>query len=183
LATQGTDISSALQLALDHVETDEEKFKVIVLVSDGEDHEGKAIELAQYAKKQGIIVHTLGVGTLAGGPIPILDKHGNRIDFKKDRNGNVVTTTLNDGSLSEIARLTGGKYIRVENQNNAIGPLIEEISEMEKRELKSHVFSEYEDRYQVFALIALLLLLVEFITPTRTSKETKWEGKFAKRNS
>jgi len=180
LATQGTDVSSALKLALENVETNEEKFKVIILVSDGEDHEGKAIELSQYAKEQGIIVHTLGVGTSAGGPIPILDKSGNRVDFKKDRSGNIVTTTLNDGSLNEIARITGGKYIRVENQNNAIRPLIEEISEMNKRELKSHVFSEYEDRYQIFILIAILLLFVEFIIPTRTPKEIKWEGKFAK---
>ena len=180
ITTQGTDLAVAIQLALDHVENDDEKFKVFVLVSDGEDHQGEAIILAEKARKLGIIIHTLGVGTAAGGPIPIYDNNGKRVEFKKNRRGQVVTSTLNESTLYEIARITGGLYIRVENQVNAIAPLLKEIDQMEKRELKSHVFSQYEDRYQVFLIIGLMLFSAEFLIPTRTKKEMVWEGRFSR---
>ena len=180
ITTQGTDLAAAIQLALDHVENNDEKFKVFVLVSDGEDHQGEAILLAESARELGIIIHTLGVGTSAGGPIPIYDDDGNRVEFKKNRSGQVVTSTLNESTLDEIARITGGIYIRVENQVNAIAPLLREIDQMEKRELKSHVFSQYEDRYQVFLVIGLMLFLAEFLVPTRTRKEMVWEGRFTR---
>jgi len=180
ITTQGTDLAAAIQLALDHVEEDDEKFKVFVLVSDGEDHQGEVITLAEQARDLGIIIHTLGVGTPAGGPIPIYDDKGNRIEFKKNRSGQVVTSTLNESTLDEIARITGGIYIRVENRVNAIIPLLKEIDQMEKRELKSHVFSQYEDRYQVFLIIGLLLFLAEFVIPTRTNNEMVWEGRFTR---
>ena len=180
IATQGTDLAAAIQLALDHVEEDDEKYKVFILVSDGEDHQGEAIDLAKQAKDLGIIIHTLGVGTPAGAPIPVYDAKGNRQEFKKNNKGNVVTSTLNEFTLNEIARVTGGIYLRVENQVNAIVPLLKEIDQMEKRELKSHVFSQYEDRYQVFLIIGLLLFLAEFVIPTRTKKEMVWEGRFTK---
>jgi len=180
ITTQGTDLAAAIQLGLDHVENNDEKFKVLVLVSDGEDHQGEAIILAESAKELGITIHTLGVGTSAGGPIPIYDDNGNRVEFKKNRNGQVVTSTLDESTLDEIARITGGIYIRVENQVNAIAPLLREIDQMEKREIKSHVFSQYEDRYQVFLVIGLMLLLAEFLVPTRTKKEMVWEGRFTR---
>ena len=180
ITTQGTDLAAAIQLALDHIEEDDEKFKVFVLVSDGEDHQGEAITLAEQARDLGIIIHTLGVGTPAGGPIPIYDDKGKRIEFKKNRSGQVVTSTLNESTLDEIARITGGIYIRVGNQVNAITPLLNEINQMEKRELKSHVFSQYEDRYQVFLIIGLLLFLAEFVIPTRTKNEMVWQGRFTR---
>ena len=180
ITTQGTDLAAAIQLALDHIEEDDEKFKVFLLVSDGEDHQGEAITLAEQARDLGIIIHTLGVGTPAGGPIPIYDDKGKRIEFKKNRSGQVVTSTLNESTLDEIARITGGIYIRVGNQVNAITPLLNEINQMEKRELKSHVFSQYEERYQVFLIIGLLLFLAEFVIPTRTKNEMVWQGRFTR---
>ena len=178
ISTQGTDLSSALTLAIEQVIEDSEQYKVIVLVSDGEDHQGKIMDLTWEATDMGVMIHALGIGTPAGGPIPILDDNGNRIEFKKDRSGNIVTTKLNDELLNEIAYTSGGKYIRVENQANAIIPLLEEIDEMEKREIKAHVFSQYENRYRIFLAFALICFLVEFFIPTRSSKELAWEGRF-----
>ena len=180
ITSQGTDLAAAIQLALEYVEGDDKKFKVFVLVSDGEDHQGEAVSLAEQARDLGIIIHTLGVGTPAGGPIPIYDEKGNRQEFKKNIKGHVVTSMLNESTLDDIARITGGIYIRVENQVNAIAPLLKEIDQMEKRELKSHIFSQYEDRYQIFLIVGLLLFLVEFLIPTRTKKEMVWEGRFIK---
>ena len=111
---------------------------------------------------------------------PILDENGNRKEFKKNRSGNVVTSTLNEAVLDEISRTTGGTFIRIENQVNAITPLLQQLKQMEKKELKSHIFSQYEDRYQIFLLIGLLLLLMEFVIPTRTKEEMIWEGRYSK---
>ena len=180
ITTQGTDMATAIQLALDHIEDDDEKYKVIILVSDGENHQGEAINLAEQARDLGIIIHTMGIGTPSGGPIPIYDEKGNRQEFKKNIRGHVVTSTLNEYTLNEIAQVTGGIYLRVENQLNAIAPLLKEIDQMEKRELKSHIFSQYEDRYQVFLVIGLLLFTTEFLIPTRTKKEMVWEGRFTR---
>ena len=178
ISTQGTDLSSALSLAMDQIKEDSDQYKVVVMVSDGEDHQGNILELTQEAKNMEMIIHTLGIGTSAGGPIPILDDNGNRIEFKKDRNGNIVTTKLNDAVLNEIAYTSGGKYIRVENQANAIMPLLEEIDEMEKREIKAHVFKQYENWYWLFLIFALVSFLIEFFIPTRSSKELAWKGRF-----
>ena len=180
ITSQGTDLAAAIQLALEYVDEEDEKFKVFVLVSDGEDHQGEAVSLAEQARDLGIIIHTMGVGTPAGGPIPIYDEKGNRQEFKKNNRGHVVTSMLNESILDEIAHITGGIYIRVENLVNAIAPLLQEIDQMEKRELKSHVFSQYEDRYQIFLIVGLLLLLAEFVIPTRTKKEVGWQGRFTK---
>ena len=174
---QGTDLAQAIRLALNNIE-DEEKFKLLVIVSDGEDHQGEALLLAEEAKERGIIIHTIGIGTSSGGPIPIYDDRGNRIDFKKNKDGGIVTTTLNELILDQIANITNGLYIRIENQINAISPLLQEIQKMDKMELKSHIFTEYEDRYQIFLLIGLILFIIEFIIPTRTKKEIQWSGRF-----
>ena len=117
---------------------------------------------------------------MAGGPIPILDKNGNRKEFKKNKSGVIVTSTLNELVLNEISNITGGTFVRIENQVNAITPLLNAINKMDTREFKSHVFSQYEDRYQVFLIISLLLLLTEFLIPTRTGKEMVWEGRFSR---
>ena len=180
ITSQGTDLAAAIHLALKHIKEDDKKYKILILVSDGEDHQGEAIDLAEQAKDLGIIIHTMGVGTPAGGPIPIYDEKGNRQEFKKNNSGQVVTSTLNEYTLNEIANITGGIYLRVANQVNAITPLLNEIDQMDKRELKSHVFSQYEDRYQVFLIIGLFLFVAEFLIPTRTNKEMIWEGRFSR---
>ena len=180
ISSQGTDLAAPIKLALNHIQENEQKFKVLLLVSDGEDHQGEAVQLAEQARDRGIIIHTLGIGTSSGGPIPILDENGKRKEFKKNRSGNVVTSTMNEAVLDEISRTTGGTFIRIENQVNAITPLLQQLKQMEKKELKSHIFSQYEDRYQIFLLIGLLLLLTEFIIPTRTKEEVIWEGRFTR---
>ncbi len=175
----GTDLASALELALDNIDEEDQKYKLVVLVTDGEDHQGRALEIAEAAVNRDILIHTLGVGTVSGGPIPIIEDDGSQ-SFKKDRSGSVVTTALNSQILSEIASITGGEFIRIENQPNAIGPLLENIRNMEKRELKAHVFTQYENRFQIFLMLGLICFIVELLIPTRSRKELQWEGRFTK---
>ena len=176
---QGTDLSAAIDLALSSINRDESKYKIIILVSDGEEHQGEVILLAEQAKELGVIIHSVGVGSNMGGPIPIYDKDGEIIEFKKDNNGQVVTSVLNENILRNISAITYGEYIRVANQINAIVPIIESITQMDKKEFKSHIFSDYEDRYQYFLLIGLILLFLEFIIPTKSNKKIIWTGRFS----
>ena len=167
IQTPGTSLSLAMDLAVNQIEIDNEKFKVIVLVSDGEDHEGEALRIARNARDRKILIYTVGVGTAKGALIPILDKKGKRIDFKKDKNKNIVTTTLNEGILNEIASITSSNYFRIDNKANALAPLINNLDLLDKKELKTQVFTEYEHRYQIFLLLSLLCLLIEFLLPTK----------------
>ncbi len=182
METKGTNLSAPLNLALektegDNVQDGENKYKVIILVTDGEDHQGEAEAVARKAAKEGVVIHTIGVGTAGGGPIPIVDESGNQT-YKKDRNGNIITTALDGSLLSEISNITGGTFIQVENESNAITPLIDIISGMDKKEIKAQIFSQYEDRYQVFLILALICFILEFFITTRSKKEISWEGRF-----
>ena len=179
---QGTNLAEAIKLALENISEDDSKFKVILLVSDGEDHQGIALDIAKQAKEKDVIIHSLGVGTISGAPIPLLDEKGNRMEFKKNKKGQIVTSTLNELVLNEISDMTNGIFIRIENQANAILPILNVIKEMEKKEIKSHIFSQYENRYQIFLIIGLLLFIVEFFISTRNKKEMIWQGRFGQNN-
>ncbi|MFQ6609927.1 MAG: VWA domain-containing protein [Fidelibacterota bacterium] len=179
VVNQGTNFKDAIKLALENVGEEENKYKVLILVSDGEDHQGGISDLAEEARQKQIIIHTLGVGTTGGGPIPVAENEGTQT-FKKDNSGRIITTQLNDAVLNEIAITTGGKYFRIENQANAIGPLLDELDSMEKRDMKTHIFSQYEDRYGVFLILAGICFLIEFFITTRSNKEIAWQGRFSK---
>ena len=137
IESPGTNLYAALELGLKQIEEQNEKYKVIILVSDGEEHQGEVIPLAKDARDRGILVYSVGVGTSVGGPIPILDENGKRIEFKKDSKGQVVTTVLNEQVLNEISIITNSKYYRIENQANALGALSKELESLEKLLAKS----------------------------------------------
>ena len=115
IPTQGTALSSALQTGLSAFTEDESKYKVLVLVTDGEDHEGQAIDLASKASDRGMVIHTVGVGTESGSLIPVIGQNGIR-DYKRDNNGRLVTSILNENILNEIANAGNGTYVRFDNK-------------------------------------------------------------------
>jgi Ca-activated chloride channel family protein len=172
IPTQGTALSMALETGLSAFTEDDSKYKVLVLVTDGEDHEGKAIDLASQAAKRGMIIHTVGVGTLNGSLIPITDKQGIR-DYKRDSKGKLITSILNEKILYDIASSGNGTYVRFDNKPANFKNITKAIDSMEKRTLKSQVFSEYEDRYQSFAIIAFILMFIGMMIPTKTKKYIK----------
>ena len=166
IPTQGTALSAALQTGLSAYTEDDSKYKVLVLVTDGEDHEGQSIDLARQASKRGMIVHTVGVGTESGSLIPVNDAQGIR-DYKRDGDGKLITSILDESILRDIADAGNGTYVRFDNKPANFRAIINAIDSMEKRTLKSNVYSEYEDRYQSFALVAFCFLVVGFVMPTR----------------
>ncbi len=145
---QGTVIGDALRLAVDSFDPESDEHKTIVLLSDGEDHDGRALEFANQAAESGIIINVVGVGSHAGAPIPI--KGGS--EFKKDNSGRVITSTLNERALEDIATAGGGTYTRVDNRVANLTGLKEEIQSMRKRTLRSQEFSQFEDRFQLFLI-------------------------------
>lgn len=159
---QGTAIAEAIDLSIDSFsENDHEK--AIIIITDGEDHEGDAIEAAKKALDLGIRVYTIGMGLPEGAPIPVYDKYGNQQGFKKDLSNNTVITKLNEDMLQQIAAAGGGKYVRANNTQAGLGLIFDEINKLEKTEFESRVFSDYEDRFQYLIGLALLLMLIDFI--------------------
>ena len=169
IPTQGTALSSALQTGLSAFTEDESKYKVLVLVTDGEDHEGQAIDLASKASDRGMIIHTVGVGTESGSLIPVIGKNGIR-DYKRDNTGRLVTSILNENILNEIANAGNGTYVRFDNKPANFRSIMNAIDSMEKRSLKSHIYSEYEDRFQSFAFISMGFMIAGMLLPTRKNK-------------
>jgi Ca-activated chloride channel family protein len=161
IQVQGTVIAEALDLAIETVDQESKKYKTLVILSDGEDHDGRALELAQKAANTGIIIHTVGIGSRSGAPIPLARSK----DYKKDSEGKVVTSILNETMLEKLAHVGNGTYTRVDNRSGDLDVLLNEILSMEKRTLKTHEFSHYEDRYQFFLVPALMLILFEFVIP------------------
>lgn len=175
VGTQGTAVGSAIEHAFSAYdkEEDEKRNKAIIIISDGENHEDDAIEQAKAAKEKGIIVHTIGMGLPEGAPIPVY--RGYNRDYKKDNTGTTVITKLNETLLKQIAAAGGGRYVRANNTKAGLNAIFEEINKMEKTEIETKVFSDYEDRFQYFIGFALLLLIIEIFIFERKSK---WAGKF-----
>ncbi len=172
IPSQGTAIGEAIEMSLKSFDVEKHKYKALVIFSDGEDHLGKAIEAAQKAAKDGVVIYTVGVGSIAGAPIPVTDDNGNS-GFKRDRQGKVVTTKLDPSILQQIASITGGKYYQMNTGDYSAKALYDDIFKLDKTELSSHEYSSYEERYQYFVAVALLLFLIEIFIPDRKSTNEK----------
>ena len=157
IATQGTDIAAAINMAASSFTQEEGIGKAIIVITDGEDHEGGAIEAAEAAKKKGMRVYVLGVGSTNGAPIPIPGTG----DYMKDNTGNTVMSALNEDMCKQLAAAGGGVYIHVENNSAAQQQLDNELDKLAKKETSTTVYSDYDEQFQAFGLLALLLLIIE----------------------
>ncbi len=157
----GTSISRAIKTAITAFEGKAKKYKALILITDGEDHEGDPVKAAEEAAEQGIRIFCVGVGTREGELIPVIDENGN-MSFLKDRRGQVVKSRLDETTLQKIALNTGGGYIRASGTEYGLDIIYnEKIAAMEKKDLESKLQRRYEERYQIPAAIALGLLCLE----------------------
>jgi Ca-activated chloride channel family protein len=166
VSTQGTAIGAAINLSMRSFTPDETIGKTIVLITDGENHEDDAVGAAAAAAEKGVKVNIIGIGTPQGVPIPV----GSNTNFFKDKAGNVVITQLNETMCQEIAQAGRGLYVRADNTNNALKALQNELNKMSKSEVESQVYSEYDERFPTLAWIALVLLVIEFLTSERKNR-------------
>ena len=156
IATQGTDIAAAINMASHSFTQQEGVGKAIIVITDGEDHEGGAVEAAKDAKARGMNTYVLGVGSPNGAPIPT----GNG-DYMKDNTGQTVMTGLNEEMCRQLAEAGGGTYIHVENNSNAQEQLDNALDKLAKKEISSTIYSDYDEQFQAVGIIVLLLLIIE----------------------
>jgi len=174
VSSQGTAIGDAINLAKTYYNDVEQTNRVLVLVSDGEDHEtGDAVDIAKKAKEEGITIISIGVGTEKGGPIP-LKRNGIVQSYKKDKKGETVITRLNADNLEEIAEKANGKYIDGTNTKQAVDKLTTMLRQMNKKEFEAKQVASYKDQFQWFLGGALLLLLLDILLLER---RTLWVQK------
>ena len=170
IPTQGTAIGAALQTAITSFGAQEsDAGRAIILITDGENHEDDAIAAAKQAKELGIQVFVIGIGKPEGAPIP---KPGTN-DYFKDRSGQVVVSRLNEEMCQQIAGAGNGAYVRCDNTNTAMRALQQELDRIATTELESTVYADYNEQYQSFVLIALLLLAIEFFILSRQNHRLK----------
>lgn len=153
------------------------KFSVMVLMSDGEELEDSAVEAAKEAAEAGIKIYTIGIGSLEGVPIPVPSKDGSL--YKKDRQGNIVTTRLEERTLQEIAAVSGGAYFHASPGEFQLQKVLTEIANLEKKEHATDQAEGYHDHYQVFLGIAVLLILIEALLSERGRKRKALNGRFS----
>lgn len=156
ISTQGTDMARVINLAASSFTQQQGVGRAIILITDGEDHEGGAEEAAKAARKKGINVFILGIGSAKGAPIPLGGG-----DYMKDESGNVVITALNENMCRQVAQAGSGTYIHVDNSSDAQEKLNNELSKLQKGETQSVVYSEYAEQFQAFCIIIILLLIAE----------------------
>ena len=177
MATQGTDIAAAINMAVNSFTQEEGIGKAVIVITDGEDHEGGALEAAENARKKGMSVFVLGVGSTQGAPIPIPGTG----DYMKDNTGNTVMSALNEGMCRQVAQAGGGVYIHVENNSAAQQQLDNELDKLSKKETSTTVYSDYDEQFQAFGILALLLLILEICIFDRRNPLLKNISLFGKR--
>ena len=166
IKTQGTAIGQALSTSIRCFGEQSEASRAIILITDGENHEDDAVAVATRAKEMGIKVLVVGIGKPEGAPIPMPGTN----NFRKDREGNVVVSRLNEDMCREIAKAGDGIYVRCDNTNTATKTIQKELDTLATQDIETQVFTDYNEQFQSFALIALLLLVIDFFIFNRKNK-------------
>lgn len=166
---QGTAIGSAIDLAIKSFGTKQSGGRAIIVITDGENHEDDAVGAAQLAAESGIVVDVIGMGTPQGAPIPV----PGTMTFRKDKDGNVVVTKLNEDMCRQIANAGKGVYVRADNNNTAYKVVEKELDKLAKSEITTTSYAEYNEQFQSFAMFALLILILDFFIFDRKNKRLK----------
>ena len=166
IKTQGTAIGAALSTSIRCFGEQSEASRAIILITDGENHEDDAVAVAKRAKEEGIQTLVVGIGKPEGSPIPLPGTNS----FRKDRSGNVVVSKLNEEMCREIAQAGGGIYVRCDNSNTATKAIQKELNKLATQEIETQVYTDYNEQFQSFALLALLLLVIDYFIFNRKNK-------------
>ena len=179
MATQGTDIAAAIDMAMNSFTQEEGIGKAIIVITDGENHESGALEAAEAARKKGMRVYVLGVGSAQGAPIPVPGTG----DYMKDNTGSTVMSALNEDMCRQLAQAGGGAYIHVENNSAAQQQLDNELDKLSKKETSTTVYSDFDEQFQAFGILALLLLILEICIFDRRNPLLKNLSLFKRKSS
>ncbi len=170
LSSQGTAINEAIKLSKTYIDNEEQTNRVLIIISDGEDHSEEAVTLAKEANEEGIRIFTIGVGDIKGGPIPE-KRNGVILNYKKDNQGETVITRLNEEVLQNIANEANGAYINGKNTSDVVENIREILNRMDKTEFEAKQFAEYKDQFQWFLGFGIFFLLLDIFLLER---KTAW---------
>ena len=170
LSSQGTAINEAIELAKTYYDDEEQTNRVLIIISDGEDHSEVSASIAEEASEEGIRIFTIGVGDVKGGPIPI-KRNGIVLNYKKDQNGETVITKLNEKTLMDIAEEANGVYINGRNTNEVVESIRDILNNMDKKEFEAKQFADFKDQFQWFIGVAIFLLFIDILLLER---KTAW---------
>lgn len=171
LPTPGTAIGDAIRTAVRAMATEPDRAKVLVLMTDGEDHGSDPLGAAREAAGAHVVIYTIGLGSTDGEPIPLAADEGG--GYKRDRSGQIVMSRLDEGTLIDVAAATGGRYFRATDTERELSVIEEEISRMEQGELESRMYAYYEERFQFPLALALAILALESFLPDRVARRRR----------
>ena len=171
----GTNIGDAIHRGIQVFDARDRRHKVMILVTDGESLEGDPQAAAEEAKQAGVVIYSIGVGTAAGEPIPLRDERSNVTGYKKDEDGSVVVSRLDEESLRQISSTTGGQYYRATPGEEEVEKIFQAVAGMDKKEFESKVYLTYVDRFQIPLGIALFFIFVEsLISDAKPARNRRW---------
>lgn len=173
IPVQGTSIGKAIEKAVESFGKDIGKNKAIVIITDGENHEENVKEITDEAASKGVIINTIGIGSINGVPIPKYES-GTKIGYRKDKEGNTIVTKLNENLLIEIASAGNGAYVKASNTDFGLDEIMNQLKEIERKQLESKMYTDYEDQFQLFFGIVFILLIIEFFI---NEKKSVWWNK------
>jgi Ca-activated chloride channel family protein len=176
IPVRGTAIGEAIRVSARAFDREQKKYKVLILVTDGEDHEGDPLRAAQQAAGEGVRIYAIGVGTREGELIPI--RSDGMVSYWKDRSGNIVKSRMDETTLEKVALITDGKYYRSTSSGIELDRVYEDVSRMEQRELSSRRMTQFEDRYQYPLFLAVACFVAEALLSDRRKVRQEWRGRF-----
>jgi Ca-activated chloride channel family protein len=177
IPVRGTAVGEAIRVSARAFDREQKKYKVLILVTDGEDHEGDPLRAARQAAEDGVRIYAIGVGTREGELVPVRGEGGD-MDYLKDRSGNIVKTRMDETTLEKVALITDGKYYRSTSSGIELDRVYQDISRMEQRELSSRRLTQFEDRYQYPLFLAVACFAAEALLSDRRKVKGEWRGRF-----
>ena len=175
ISRPGTVIGDAIKTAMSGFDQELNNQKVLIVMTDGEDHETDPLAMAQEAADAGVLIYTIGFGTPDGEPVPETNEYGDVVGYKRDQNGEVVLSRLDEGTLQGIAQTGNGKYYRATADGRELDSLLSEIDDLQRAQLATRFETTYIERFQIFLVLALAALIISELIPERKSEKKSME--------
>ena len=178
IGVQGTSFENAMEVGLNAFDQEDTQHRAMIIISDGEDHEGHLDEIIDRAKKENVIIHTAGIGSFSGTPIPITDDRGEVTGYLKDRSGEIVTTRLYTESLQTISTETGGRFVHLNTASAGLDEIYNDILGMDQKEFSRHEYTNFKEQFHWFAWLALILLVLDLFLTDLAGTARNWQGDY-----
>ncbi len=181
IGVQGTSFENAIEMGLKAFDQEDKQHRAMIIISDGEDHEGNVDDVLQRAKEENVVIHTAGIGSFSGTPIPLFDDRGKLKGYRKTSTGEIVTTRLYVGTLQTISMETDGRFVHLNTASASLDEIYTDILGMDQKEFSRHEFTNYKEQFHWFVWLALLLLVLDLLVSDLHSIDRNWEGDYVQK--